>query len=81
MGEFANDALNQSMDEWLGAMEDPEDNEYWVGYRSYSRGRSLKPSGPGSCPSCGADTVLRNGKFGQFYGCSKYPNCKGNRKF
>lgn len=24
------------------------------------------------CPKCGADMVLRKGKYGEFYGCSKY---------
>ena len=24
------------------------------------------------CPKCGADMVLKDGKFGKFYGCSKY---------
>jgi len=24
------------------------------------------------CPKCGADMILREGKFGKFYGCSKY---------
>ena len=28
------------------------------------------------CELCGADMVLRNGKFGAFYACSKYPECK-----
>ena len=28
------------------------------------------------CEVCGADMVLRNGKFGAFYACSKYPECK-----
>ena len=28
------------------------------------------------CEICGADMVLRNGKFGAFYACSKYPECK-----
>ena len=27
------------------------------------------------CPRCGKRLVLRNGKFGQFYGCSGYPAC------
>jgi hypothetical protein len=27
------------------------------------------------CPRCGKPLVLRNGKSGQFYGCSGYPNC------
>ena len=28
------------------------------------------------CPSCGGKLILRNGKYGPFYGCSNYPNCK-----
>ena len=39
-----------------------------------------KASGPGKCPKCGKDTVKRIGKYGEFYGCSNYPNCKGSRK-
>lgn len=27
------------------------------------------------CPKCGGDLVLRDGKYGKFYGCSRYPNC------
>ncbi len=30
----------------------------------------------GICPRCGGKLVLRNGRNGQFYGCSNYPNCK-----
>ena len=30
----------------------------------------------GKCPRCGGNLVLRNGRYGQFYGCSNYPNCK-----
>lgn len=30
----------------------------------------------GRCPRCGGELVLRNGMYGQFYGCSNYPNCK-----
>jgi ssDNA-binding Zn-finger/Zn-ribbon topoisomerase 1 len=25
--------------------------------------------------------VLRNGKFGQFWGCTKFPKCKGTQKY
>ncbi len=28
------------------------------------------------CEKCGSDMVLRTGKFGSFYACSKYPECK-----
>jgi DNA topoisomerase-1 len=28
------------------------------------------------CDLCGSDMVVRNGKFGEFYACSQYPNCR-----
>ena len=28
------------------------------------------------CPRCGSQLVLRNGKYGTFKGCSKYPECR-----
>lgn len=30
----------------------------------------------GKCPRCGGKLVLRNGRFGSFYGCSNYPKCR-----
>ncbi len=29
-----------------------------------------------TCPDCGGRMVLRNSKFGPFYGCENYPKCK-----
>lgn len=29
----------------------------------------------GICPRCGGRLILRNGKYGRFYGCSNYPKC------
>lgn len=28
------------------------------------------------CPKCGGELVLKNGKYGQFKGCSNYPKCR-----
>ncbi|MDD5750508.1 MAG: DNA topoisomerase, partial [Candidatus Pacebacteria bacterium] len=28
------------------------------------------------CPECGGDIIIRMGRFGKFYACSKFPNCK-----
>lgn len=28
------------------------------------------------CPKCGAPLKKVNGKYGMFYGCMNYPNCK-----
>ena len=33
------------------------------------------------CPKCGSKMVLRSGKRGRFYGCSRYPSCMGTRDF
>ena len=32
------------------------------------------------CPRCGGNLVLRNGKYGEFWGCSNFPNCRFIRK-
>ena len=32
------------------------------------------------CPLCNAQLVKRNGKYGEFWGCSNYPKCKFIRK-
>lgn len=31
------------------------------------------------CPECGKDMYLRESRYGRFYGCEDYPNCKGVR--
>ena len=31
------------------------------------------------CDLCGADMILRKGKFGDFYACSNYPKCKNTK--
>ncbi len=30
----------------------------------------------GNCPDCGSPLVQRDGKFGEFVGCTGYPDCK-----
>jgi hypothetical protein len=30
------------------------------------------------CPKCGAHMALRSGRNGNFWGCTKYPDCKGS---
>ena len=32
------------------------------------------------CPRCGNKLVLKNGKYGEFYGCSNYPKCQFIKK-
>ena len=30
---------------------------------------------------CGSGTVKRTGRYGSFWGCSRYPNCRGTQPF
>ena len=32
------------------------------------------------CPRCGGRLVLREGKYGPFYGCENYPKCRFKKK-
>jgi superfamily I DNA and/or RNA helicase len=43
-----------------------------------SRSSSAATSGT-NCPKCGSRMVRRSSRYGSFYGCSKYPYCKGKR--
>ena len=33
-----------------------------------------------TCDKCGADMQLKSGRFGKYFGCTKYPDCKNTRK-
>ncbi len=39
-------------------------------------GAALGDQGEEYCPNCGRPMVLKKGRFGQFYACSGYPDCK-----
>jgi hypothetical protein len=33
-----------------------------------------------TCPTCRNQMVLRNGSYGEFWGCENYPHCKGTKR-
>lgn len=41
---------------------------------------NMKKKANGPCPLCGSPMAKRKGPYGEFFGCSKYPQCKGVRK-
>ena len=55
-----------------------ERNAHKVNVQSAIRSHEIKVS-HGICPRCGGQLVLRNGKYGDFYGCSNYPRCRYTR--
>lgn len=42
---------------------------------NYKKSNTVE-SVPENCPKCNAKLILKNGKYGRFYGCTNYPNCK-----
>lgn len=60
-----------------------EDNVHpWTFKRQkYNDRRRKKSKTVEKCPAegCGGNLAKRNGKFGAFYGCSNYPDCKYTR--
>lgn len=49
---------------------------------SPSSGNVLGPAGGTPfCPQCNSVMILRNGSRGQFYGCSRFPRCRGTREY
>lgn len=42
-------------------------------------GKLFKEDSVEFCPKCGGELRRRSGKFGQFYGCSNYPQCRFTR--
>lgn len=54
---------------------DEADREHHLDNVGRSKARRDEAVANGKCPRCGGNLVLRNGKYGQFYGCSNYPKC------
>ncbi len=41
--------------------------------------RVITTSGTPTCPRCGSPMRRCSGRYGQFWGCSRYPGCRGTR--
>jgi very-short-patch-repair endonuclease len=48
--------------------------------KAVTQSSPVSQQGQNPCPKCNAKMILRRGRFGPFYGCSKYPYCKGTRQ-
>ena len=63
-----------------------DDCGWSVNLKSVSKKKSNHPNADGlpkegpPCPLCKGKTTLRNGPYGPFYGCLRYPKCKGKVK-
>lgn len=68
-----------------GPLPDPSPDCDWCNYaRTMSGLGSMPPAASAStdtanCPKCGSPMRRRDGKFGAFMSCTRYPECKGTR--
>jgi hypothetical protein len=58
----------------------PGDKEEVKAKSDYGLGNVASNTVGEKCPGCGSVLVEREGKFGKFLGCSKYPECKFIKK-
>lgn len=56
--------------------ETPETRSAHIQYVKEVISQKNEEISKGLCPRCSGQLVLRRGKYGDFYGCSNYPNCK-----
>lgn len=56
--------------------EDAEKHQTHMTHIQQSKYRRAYRISQGVCPECGGKLILRNGKYGNFYGCSNYPKCR-----
>jgi RecB family exonuclease len=48
-------------------------------YRAVNKPGGEDRGGEGGCPMCGGQLMKRNGKYGPFMGCSRFPQCRFTR--
>lgn len=72
---------DSQQEEYISALQaflspSKEEKESHVSSVKEKASRREKLIDSGLCPHCGGTLIKRNGKYGTFYGCSNYPNCK-----
>ena len=56
-------------------IDSPEMQQQHIDEIKYHKQQTEYKLQQGICPRCGALLVLRQGRYGKFYGCSNYPRC------
>ncbi len=73
------DAISQGKEKWTGICEDfygPFEKNLKKKYKEVSKKDITDKPTKKKCPKCGASLIIKLGKFGRFYACSKFPKCK-----
>ncbi len=73
------DKIAQGEKKWVGIVREffePFEENLKQKYQEVSKKDiTEKPTGK-TCPKCGGQLLIRLGKYGKFYACSKFPKCK-----
>lgn len=77
-GERYMEALGDAQRHKRGIWAATENIPPWEFKQQKHRQKRLTDKAGTKCPmeGCGGDLVKRNGRFGAFFGCSTFPNCK-----
>jgi len=72
------DKIAEGKEDWqkiLREFYEPFIKKIEEGKKSIKSLKSVKPTGE-MCPECGAELVIRKGRYGEFIACSNFPKCK-----
>ena len=73
------DEIAQGKEKWTEVCQDfygPFEKNLEKKYKEVSKKDITEKPTEKKCPKCKAPLVIRLGKFGKFYACSKFPNCR-----
>jgi len=73
------DKIAEGKEKWTEVCRDfygPFDKNLEKKYKEVSKKDITEKPTEKKCPKCKAPLVIRLGKFGKFYACSKFPNCR-----
>ncbi len=74
------DEVERGEEDWVGLLRsfyEPLQKRIDEAYEEMDRIRVQPVETEHECPKCGAKMLLREGRYGQFLGCSNYPDCDG----
>jgi len=79
LDEIANDK-----GDWVNVVKDfytPFDKNLTKAFEVIDKVKLADEQTEEACPECGKPIVIKSGRFGKFYACSGYPQCKYTRSF
>lgn len=70
-------SMRETLSEEVREMEDVD--PYADAEQRLAKDAASRQSNAPLCPDCNSEMVVRDGKFGRFWGCVKFPDCNGSR--